>query len=514
MLLVPLDDRPCTRDFPARVAPLLGQTVERPPDDLLGTYTRAGQPEPLLAWLAERLPQAEGAILSLDMLLFGGLVASRALDRTVERTRQTLDTLRELLEAAPGKVDLFSILMRVPPFCTSDSDRRFSDRLLAFSAAAARAGPHPNPLTRLRLATLRRRIPTDFLARYRETRQRNHAVNVEALAWARDGVVDFALVGMDDSKTEGFNITERAALEPLLVAGRSDLLPGADEVALLLMARRALVASKQALRLGVHFSPPGFGERVTRYEDRPVRALVEAHARVLGLSIVEGPADIELFVNGCARGQLEAATQILSPRPSARHRALARDIADATQSDGIVAVADLGYANGGDRAFLAALGEAVELPHLGAFAAWNTAGNTVGTVLAHAVLRALQLRNPGVDGRAAEHAHQRFLLERFLDDTLYQSEVRSDIGRHLALERVNIYALGARHADVEARVARRLGAPADAFFARHFQGRLSHGWRIEGPLRLRARLPWPRIFEVDVDADFDLSDHGRASCKP
>lgn len=504
ILFIPLDDRPCTRDFPTRLAPLLGQVVTRPPDELLGTFTQAGQPEPLCDWLAEHLPAADGSVVSLDMLLFGGLVASRAPHRTLAQTRETLALVRDRLGLARAPVDLFSILMRVPPFCTSDRDRRFSDRLLAFSAASAKAGAQPGPLARLRLAALRRAIPAEFLRRYMETRARNHAVNVEALAWAREGAVDYTLIGMDDSKTEGFNVAERAMLEPLLTAGRSDLLPGADEAALLLMARRALLQAGHPLRLAVHYSPPGFGERVTRYEDRSVRALVEAHARVIGLQVVEGAADIDLFVNGCGRGQLEAATQLLAPRPSARHRELARHIADAVEADRLVAVADLGYANGGDRSFLVALGDAVDLPRLGAFAAWNTAGNTVGTALSHAVLRALQLRSPHIDARAAEHAHQRFLLERLLDDTLYQSVVRSEIARPLALERVNIYALGERHADVEAKVAARLSNLSETFFDRHFRGRVSRGFRLEGPLRLRTQLPWPRIFEVDVDAEFDL----------
>lgn len=505
ILFVPLDDRPCTRDFPTRLAPLLGQSVVRPPDDLLGTYTLAGQPEPLCDWLAEHIAAAEGAIVSLDMLAFGGLVASRVSHRTLPEIRQTLGLVRERFGRARAPVDLFSILMRVPPFCTSDRDRRFSHRLLAFSAASAKAGTHPGPLTRLRLAALRRAIPADFMQRYMDTRARNHAVNIEALEWAREGVVDFSLIGLDDSKTAGFNVAERALLEPLLTPGRSDLLPGADEAALLLMARRALLQRDAPLRLATHYSPLRFGDRVTRYEDRPVRALIEAHARVIGLQLVEGAADIDLFVNGCVRGQLEAATQLLAPRPSARHRELARQIADAVKAERCVAVADLGYANGGDRAFLAALSEAVDLPRLGAFAAWNTAGNTVGTALAHAVLRALQLRSPSIDPRAAEQAHQRFLLERLLDDTLYQSVVRSEMARWLALERVNIYDLGERHASVEAKVAARLGDLSQTFFDRHFRGQVSRGFRLEGPLRLRARLPWPRIFEVDVDADFDLT---------
>jgi hypothetical protein len=513
-LLVPLDDRPCTRDFPGQLAPLVGWSLERPPDVLLGSYTRGGAPDALIDWLAERADSARSAILSLDMLVFGGLVASRAYGVDADTAKSRLDRIAPLVHGA----DVFSIVMRVPPFCTSDEDRRFSDRLLELSRSLARAGGRPGPLARFRLAALERRIPAEFLARYRAARARNHMVNRTALEWARRGTAAFVLIGMDDSKTEGFNVSERDALIPQLAAGRSDLLPGADEIALLLLARRALQEAGRFPRLAVGYSPPHLGARVTRYEDRPVAALIEAHARVLGVELAEAKdADVHLFVHGPSRGQQEAATQLLPCRPGARHRSFARQVAEVVERGGLAAVADLGYANGGDRALLAALGEAVELPRLAAFAAWNTAGNTIGTVLAHAALRWLSRRSAVLSeesrrqSQEATAAHLRFLLERFLDDTLYQAGLRNEIGLRLTLERANIYDLKERHREVEATVARQMETQAQAFFSRHFEGRTVDGLRINGPLSLHTRLPWPRIFELDIRTELALTASGPAS---
>lgn len=513
LLFVPLDDRPCTRDFPVQLAPLAGWTLRHPPAAKLGTFTAAGNPPELLKWLDKHLRDAEGAILSVDMLVLGGLVASRTWDIDGETARTRLNTLAQTLGNGPRPIDVFSILMRVPPFCTSDRDRRLSNRLLQFSSMVARLGPHPSPIARLRLRASRRGIPSDFLRRYEATRERNHAINREVLTWARQGLVNYVLIGIDDSKTEGFNIRERDVLEPLLKPRHSDMLPGADEVALLLLARRALAEAKRRPRMAVHFSPCGLAQRVTRYEDRSVSDLLQAHARVVGIQLCEAGqhADIELFVNGPSHRQQEAATQITRPRPASRHVTFARSVAAAMAANKLVAVADLGFANGGDRSLLAALAEHVELPRLTAFAAWNTAGNTVGTVLAHAVLRWLQLRHPlrDVDAGQAEAAHQRFLLERFLDDTLYQSMIRNEVGVWLALKRVNVYALGEQHAAAEELVATRLQAAGHDFFTQQFRGRtIQHEqgkWRIEAPLHLTVHLPWPRLFEVAVHARFDLT---------
>ena len=75
LALVPLDDRPCNRQFPAQLAAIAGRSVLLPPRDLLGWFTQPGECEAVAAWLAEC--PAEGLVVSLDMLCFGGLVSSR-----------------------------------------------------------------------------------------------------------------------------------------------------------------------------------------------------------------------------------------------------------------------------------------------------------------------------------------------------------------------------------------------------------------------------------------------------
>ncbi len=534
VLIVPLDDRPCTRDFAAQLAPLVGWTTVRPPDALLGWFTRAGDTGALTAWLREALGHARHAVLSVDMLVFGGLVASRAFNVDAPACAARVEELGLLLAScASASVDAFSVLMRVPPLCTSDDERLRSERLLKWSRLTGRADLAANPLAvsvlRGRARKLADALPEGFLDRYRRTRARNHAVNQAALRWAEQGLVRFALIGMDDSRTEGCNVSERRLLEPVLACDRSDLLPGTDEVAMLLLARHAVGLAGRRLRVAVHTSPDTFAARFTRYEDRSVEALLEAHARVLGISLVEEghDADLDLFVNGCAGRQQEAAVQCQALRPSRRHWLLARRIARALERGHHVAVADLGYANGGDLAFVQALEEAVELPRLAAYAAWNTAGNTVGTVLAHAVLRVLgadsastfaaQLSSHALEAStgglsadsastfAAEEAHQRFLFERFVDDAFYQASVRQDVARVLAEEGANPYALGDRHEAVQRLVGDRLGEIAHGFFDRAWRGRSGRLGTVQGPLVFDARLPWPRIFEVALETRFGLA---------
>jgi len=454
----------------------------------------------LLDWLEQ---QTLPAILSVDMLVYGGLVASRALDLPAADACARADRLDVILRKYPREVQAFSVVMRVPPYCTSDDDRRFSDRLLAYSQAAA--STRGGPLAKLRLQSLRKKIPAQFLRRYLDARARNSETNRRFLGWARDGLLHYGILGMDDSKTEGFNVTERRALEPL-VPSNAALIPGADELALLLLARTVLEKSPRKPRVEVRYSPETLARRVTRYEDRAVQPLVEAHLAVLGLTATRDAPDVVLFVHGPSGAQQEASTQILPPRASRRVRALAREVA---ACEPLAAVADLAYANGGDRALVAALAEEMPLARLAGYAAWNTAGNTVGTVLAQALIRWASLRDDALDPRASTETHVRFLFERFVDDWAYQSEVRQEVGARLALQRRNIYALGEAHSEVAGEVDRRLREAAGRFFEKGFRGGVTPGprgtaWRVDDLRRLDAALPWPRIFEVQVRTEFGL----------
>jgi len=498
LAFVPLDDRPCCRDFPVALAPLAGWRLDLPTEAMLGRAVRPGDADALLDWLDE----APGRPLaSVDMLVSGGLVASRSLDLSEADVERRMDRLQELLRDRDALA--FNVLMRVPPFCTSDDERRFSERLMAYSKAVARGSS-------VRAAWARRGIPAAFLERYQRARARNHRVNLRFLRWTREGLLRYGLLGMDDSATEGFNVTERRILEPHVTEGRAGLIPGADELAMLLLARAALEAADARPRVEVRYAPESLRARVTRYEDRPVSALIAAHLAVLRARPVERGGDLVLFVHGPSRSQGEASTQLPRPVPS-RVRAFAREIAATVAQGRLAAVADLGFANGADRSLVSALMAEVPLVELAAYAAWNTGGNTVGTALAHAVLRWLSLEHPlpGTDPLQAARAHVAFLYERFLDDWAYQAGVRQEVGLGCALRGLNIYDLGVAHDRIQEDVSRRLLLAGEALFDGNFSGSLVRGpggtsWRVKGPPGLAATLPWPRIFEVRVQSRMGL----------
>lgn len=166
-----------------------------------------------------------------------------------------------------------------------------------------------------------------------------------------------------------------------------------------------------------------------------------------------------------------------------------------------VALADVAFVNGADLFLGRQLLQTGLAPRLLAYAGWNTAGNTLGTVLAHAVLHLLMLRgNPTPKQTAAQ---QTFLFRRYLDDYFYQAVARTQLiyedlpalGLAPTMERLPTDKLEA----VEARLRIRLSAAAVELRDQFVQAGLVREVDISN-----ISLPWQRPFEVGFDIQVEL----------
>ena len=87
ILFVPLDDRPCCLDMVGRIAALASCELLTPPRKSLGHFQEPGQPDAILQWLEEQDPSLN-LIASVDMLSWGGLIASRHPDSDPGKARE------------------------------------------------------------------------------------------------------------------------------------------------------------------------------------------------------------------------------------------------------------------------------------------------------------------------------------------------------------------------------------------------------------------------------------------
>jgi len=165
ILLIPVDDRPAVTQFPQMIGAMAGATVETPPRELIGRFTQPGKPEAIMAWMgSQNLKDYDAVVVSMDMIAYGGLIASR-----VERTSYNLAIQRirqfwALRRTAPQtKFYGFGAIMRVAPTGTREN-RDWRDILAKYAEEKADYGSQPGRKGRLRLPTHRR--PAQSSARF------------------------------------------------------------------------------------------------------------------------------------------------------------------------------------------------------------------------------------------------------------------------------------------------------------------------------------------------------------
>ncbi|MBC8141518.1 MAG: DUF4127 family protein [Armatimonadetes bacterium] len=502
--LLPLDERPVNTRYPEMLARIAGATVLLPPLAIRGFHKTGADTAAVLRWLASA--PADAVIASAEYLLFGNLIASRISGESVADVLPRLSVLEQI--AASGKtVYAFGLITRVsnadvdveePDYWKSYGTRFYQlSQLLHKAEVSDESAEDAETMLRLR-AELPAQYVSDFLTR----RLRNHTVNLALLDMVARKRLDLLLLTSDDTAVYGLPTREKSWLQSWMrllgdtATDRILMHPGADEVGSALLCR--LVCAKRGVAPAIFplYAVPGGEEIVAPYEDNPARITVEAQIKACGGQIADTieAADIILGVLPPSPRRTEYRESFAQAERESRegfYRAFLQTLA-AKKSAG-VAVADIAYPNGSDPLFIELIFEAdCPLPpaKLAAYGAWNTAGNTLGTTVAQAILSTFTGGDPD-----REAAQSLFLTHRFLEDWAYQARVR-----HTTRDAI------------QAKTNRRDPAydsePEQAFVRETIEAGLREKLRelqavgVGVGLTLvpgSVRLPWRRTFEVDFD---------------
>jgi len=242
---------------------------------------------------------------------------------------------------------------------------------------------------------------------------------------SRDYPVDARLEPIQKRLVQDGDQRPRHQPESRLRPARVDTYPGADQIGALLLARALHDLNGFTPAVFVVYSRPDGANTIPRYEDLSLDENVTRHIRAVGGRRLADPAqaDLILFVHAPDGPTAEAAAQEKIAVFSPRYTALAQKLASLAEAGPPVAVADTAYANGADDAQLRHLADAGLLPRLGAYAGWNTAGNSIGTALAHGTLYSFFRQRDGF----SREAHLECLLTRLVENWGYQTRVRPEI---------------------------------------------------------------------------------------
>lgn len=488
LALLPLDERPANTRYPAQIAAIAGANLLLPPPNVLPARRQAAAREALAAWLLSEATQAHGVVASIDLLGYGGLITSRISDDDLATVLRAVEPLMAV--RAPNRpVFAFNVIQRIsnaneateePDYWAAYGTRlyRLSREMDAQGALLASDA--------LEASDAYYWAVHDWLTR----RARNHAVNLAMLREAALDKFDLLVISSDDTSPIGLSARERKHLEfwrDALFPGVSQrermlMYPGADDVGTALVARMINSLRHHVPRVFVYYTDEAMINNVAPYEDRPIHQAVATQIMAVGAAQTTrlDEADVVLVVSPPFERIGERDPHWHDHDLIKRCEALlpaVQQIGRWLDENRRVAVADVAFPNGADPALVSLLFDHTGINKLAAFGAWNTAGNTLGTVLGAACV-------PCED----DHARQTALAHHLLEDWGYQSIVRDDLRSWLS-ETFGEPRIPAAHV-----------AEATAFTSAWLEP-LAERIRAAGlPCTPRnVRLPWQRTFEVDFD---------------
>jgi hypothetical protein len=485
--LLPLDERPVNTRYPQMLAGLAGATLHLPPAAALSDQRRPADSAALTRWLRALAPRLDVLVVDLGMLAFGGLIASRTTDEPAATALARLEILAELRRSHPAlTIAAFNVIMRISNADDAVEEpaywAHYGTRLYQLSQWLDRHS-RGEPVA-AGLAAARAAIPAEVVSDMLARRLRNHTLNLAAVDLLQRGVIDQLVLSSDDTSPVGLGSREKRWIQEWVAMLQPDhdprlsIYPGADEVGSVLVARAILQHAGTAPRFRVDYADPAGAAIVAPYEDGPVSTTIARQVAALGGTLVESGETIVLAVNPPVPRRSEWHPEHAAAERTSRSEALAALVARGVSAGRPVALADVAYPNGADPALIGQLGALA--PRLCAYGAWNTAGNTIGVVLAQAALT--QLSGDTVAAR-------RFLAHRFVEDWAYQQEVRRAARAHL--QRTS----GVDDLDTALETPMRTWVEHQLTATMGLAPWLAD-WRI---VPGSVRFPWHRLFEVDFD---------------
>jgi hypothetical protein len=490
LALVPLDNRPCTYRFPQQLAAIAGDELLVPAYEILGDLHKPGQADAVCDWV-KKLPPVQSLVVSVDMLAYGGLVASRRPLTALQKADKRLEVLREFRKQRPDTpIYAFNILMRLAVTMDSDAAAVNYYNIMRYARLVDEAERFNSEYLREQLENVKNEIPPAALQEYLAARARNHSINLQMIEWLEEGVFDYLLITQEDAAEFGLHRREQDILlekaRDLNVQEKMSLHPGADEAALTLLARHWDTSASFRL----HWSNAEDAHRIAPFEDRPFDDSLLQHIDALRGQIITGEeADFEFYINAPVavgrRDEDEDAQKLRAQKLGAFVNDMERKI----NAGKWVALCDVAFPNGADDVLMNLLETRGLLGQLAAFAGWNTAGNTLGTVLTQcaALVRHRQLTSHS----DLPASNSLFTFERVIDDWFYQARVRPRIEKTARDYGLSPLDLGGTAEPVEAQTLRELRGYAHILAQRHFKSMLQ---------KCEVSLPWHRSFEVDFRA--------------
>ena len=512
ILLLPLDSRPPCRKFVIDAGRIIHREIITPPADIQDYYTQPGDTKALRNWLADNIDGCEAAIISVDQLLYGGLLSAREGGKTQSDIDEMLSFLAALHNEHPDvPLYVFNILPRITPPASIDG---YEDRknLTKYSRLTDEFASFDSSLDYAQLLQLEEKIAPEIRDKYCSAYTQNTQLNKQLSQMAADGIIARLVIGQDDSEDFGLpNMEKRQIQRYLEASGISEdkvfLTHGADEAALSMLASIATEKAGQKPKFYL-----AYNDEAARTTLMPYMAATAAVTAAEKVRLVHGEitddieaADFILFISCTDEKNL-----------SARKKSAA-EISSYLQQGKKVALVDLSRHFSASETVFPFLCQAnVPLHQLSAYAGWNTASNSLGTAVSEAVCleAGLQLSTDKESALQAIAANLVFLDNRYLEDYYYLKDIISCVDNSLKKAGYhNVYDLDMEHnyrwanSMLQEAFASRLDSwKSTPAFRQPVKFHTPYGETTLAVKNIDVQVsyPWPRTFEIYLQSSIWL----------
>ena len=479
--LIPLDERPVNTRYPVMIGEVAGVEVDTPPHDILSHFRNPADCDAIAMWLRANVDKFDVLIVSIEMLVYGGLVPSRITDDKITVLLQRLEILREIKRQNPDiNIFGFNLITRISKNSESKEEPsywheagaklyKYSQEFDEHAHADGNAPERPD-------------IIEQYLGDLVQRRMRNHMVNLAVLDLLADDVFDVLVISSDDTSQFGFGTREKQWVNEWVNRRGGDerllMYPGADEVGAALLARAIVGSQSITPQFFVQYAIEEDRHRIAPFEDGPVSLTVERQIRAVGGIQVDSIDDANLIV--AVNPPAPSGDDFFNPVNADGDRKYRQtpvqefvaQIKSWLEEGHAVIVCDVAYPNGSDPVLIEAMQQQLKLTDIVAYGAWNTAGNTIGTALAQGIASIVATDNT---------SGLRFLVHRFVEDYCYMHIVRQSVSAITEDTLIAPDDLPKLTSIIQEQLNQEL-MQFDEF----------RGWTVT-----ETQLPWSRLFEVD-----------------
>ncbi|MEP0813260.1 MAG: DUF4127 family protein [bacterium] len=517
--LVPLDSRPCNWLYPLRLADIAGVRLHVPPLEFLGWRDRAGDPGELFDWMDALPKETEALLVSLDALLYGGLVQSRTPDEAIKPPEEIADFLARFLAARPGcKLHCFKSVPRLGKTVLSAADLKSHEALRARTLTGAPVAGEGDAE-----AAAAEDIEWQNHQIARSRNQNDHAGLLAALLPHATSWV----IAIEDNHPDGpqnREVKELLSELPRELDKKVTVVNGCDEQGMVMLARHLRDKIEGRLPVGIWWTYPDSIDKIANFEGVPVGTNLARFMEHLRLSPIE--AEFATWSKDAAV-IVDTAPEVVKKREAAL---LVINNFEEEQKDHLkggspqayrpyegegpmpwllpvllldsldIYIADIAWCNGGDPAMDSVLSQG-NGNFLAGYSGWNTAGNTIGKALAHIVARAYRAASDpvGTVSTEASWAHERFKFESLLSDRWFPQIVRPRLWKMVLDAGGDPWHFGLYTVEMVEKGCEDLRKPVrGAWDQRHRGNYLRRGISVPKALLPEINFPWNRLFEVDI----------------